>query len=248
MLFLNNFKKTAIAAALVLTAGLGHVALAESWITTSNNNCKIYNSDPQPKETITWSGKCQDGYAHGQGTAQWYQNKQPTDKFVGNYQQGKIHGKGVYTWSDGDKYDGEWVSDKMHGKGVRTWTNGDKYNGEWKDDKMHGKGTYVWLNGDKYVGDWVSNEMHGKGIYTWSDGDKYDGEWEKNNKQGLGKLTFLKNSDAIDGYKEDGIGFWQGNVYVVQGVFVDNEIELECTPTKKACDKAQAEQHRKTDK
>jgi len=38
---------------------------------------------------------------------------------------------------------GEWREGKQHGKGTYTWANGDRYEGEWKDGNVHGKGTKV---------------------------------------------------------------------------------------------------------
>ena len=53
----------------------------------------------------------------------------------------KKHGKGTFTWEDGDKYVGEWWNDKRHGKGTFTWEDGDKYVGEYKDGHMYILGT-----------------------------------------------------------------------------------------------------------
>ena len=196
--------------------GVSHTALANNWITTSNNNCKVYNGNAN--ETATWSGECKDGYVHGQGTLQWYKNEKPNEIYVGSFSQGKIHGKGIYTGADGRKYDGEFKDDKLHGKGILTWADGDKYDGEWKDGKRLGKG-----------------------IYTGADGRKYDGEFKDGKKHGLGKLTLVKGSNAIASYDN---GEWQGDTYVVQGEFVNDEHTLQCEPNQKACDKVRAEQEK----
>ena len=47
----------------------------------------------------------------------------------------KIHGKGLYCWSDGRKYEGEYLEDKKHGFGIYTWADGRRYHGMWKDGK-----------------------------------------------------------------------------------------------------------------
>ena len=52
-----------------------------------------------------------------------------------------MDGLGTFTWSNGDKYIGAWEDNKMHGGGTKTWSNGDKYVGIWKDNEMHGTGT-----------------------------------------------------------------------------------------------------------
>ena len=44
-----------------------------------------------------------------------------------------MHGRGVFTWSDGKIYDGEDVDDKKEGYGVFKWPDGKLYMGMWKD-------------------------------------------------------------------------------------------------------------------
>ena len=34
-----------------------------------------------------------------------------------------MHGKGIYTWSDGRKYQGYYLNDKKHGFGIYTWAD-----------------------------------------------------------------------------------------------------------------------------
>ena len=46
-----------------------------------------------------------------------------------------MHGRGVYSWSDGRKYDGEYIDDKKHGQGTYVWADGRSYTGGWKDGK-----------------------------------------------------------------------------------------------------------------
>ena len=44
---------------------------------------------------------------------------------------GKAHGKGVYTWKNGEIYDGEWVNGVKQGYGIWKGLNNDSYIGEW---------------------------------------------------------------------------------------------------------------------
>jgi hypothetical protein len=41
---------------------------------------------------------------------------------------------------------GSWFQDKRHGKGQYTYPNGDIYKGQWKDNKRDGVGTYHFQN------------------------------------------------------------------------------------------------------
>ena len=68
----------------------------------------------------------------------------------------------------------------MHGRGTYTYADGDQYEGDWKDDRRHGKGTvtYAAVEGgaaEKYEGDWSDGKMHGYGKYFYADGGAYEG-------------------------------------------------------------------------
>ncbi len=51
---------------------------------------------------------------------------------------------GTYLWADGRKYLGQWVNNKMHGKGIFTWPDGRVYEGDYYDDKKQGQGIFIW--------------------------------------------------------------------------------------------------------
>ena len=74
----------------------------------------------------------------------------------------KPHGKGRYTWLNGEVYEGEWISGCKNGfgiwKGIRS---NDQYLGEWKDNKAWGYGVHQWMNGDKYEGEWARGLKNG---------------------------------------------------------------------------------------
>jgi hypothetical protein len=44
---------------------------------------------------------------------------------------------------------------RMHGKGVMLYCNGDSYKGEWVEGRKSGKGVYKWSNGDFFAGRWM---------------------------------------------------------------------------------------------
>ena len=66
-------------------------------------------------------------------------------EYLGEYKDGKKHGKGSYTWSDGGIYVGNWKEGKEHGHGTYTSPAGRKYVGEWKDGNMMVKGQKLCL-------------------------------------------------------------------------------------------------------
>jgi hypothetical protein len=85
------------------------------------------------------------------------------DKYVGEFREGKFHGKGTYTWADGNYYIGEFRDDLRNGQGTNTFASGSKYVGEFRDGNYHGQGTYTWADGRKYVGEFQNDKSHGRG-------------------------------------------------------------------------------------
>lgn len=112
------------------------------------------------------------------------------DIYKGMFKDGKRHGSGIYTWSNGSKYEGDWYNGMKWGQGILFETNGDKYDGNWIKNSFEGKGTYYEAGGDKYVGEWQKDKFHGQGIYYYSDGSRYNGNWEYGKKDGYGIYSF----------------------------------------------------------
>lgn len=203
----------------LITTSLVHA----NWIADPDTLCKIHNPNPQPNETATWSGDCKDGKADGNGTLQFFKNNQKTDTYVGTMAQGKASGQGVANFSNGDKYDGDWQDGKMHGKGIYTTAKGSIYKGDWQQGSMHGKGSYQFFNGNYYDGDWQNDNQHGYGIYRHKDGLVYEGEWKDNKINGLGKYTAPKGHPFIPKNPQNQKGYWQGDDYVLMGIFYENK-------------------------
>jgi len=91
------------------------------------------------------------------------------DKYEGEFQGGKYHGRGTFTWSFGEKYEGDWVEGQQSGKGKF-------YN---KDGKL------------EYDGPWENGEKHGKGkTYTVKDGEIVEEEVEYDHGMQIGTYEF----------------------------------------------------------
>jgi len=54
---------------------------------------------------------------------------------------------------DGRAYEGEWLNGNLHGRGIFTSADGNRYDGEWRDDKKHGRGINTSADGDRYDGE-----------------------------------------------------------------------------------------------
>ncbi len=144
---------------LLLVLGFGTLPAAAQtpqpgWIADATTGCRVWNLNPEPKETISWSGACLDGLAQGQGVLQWFKDGQANGRFEGEFLDGRRNGRGVFTWANGARYEGGYSDDKQTGRGTLTWAKGDRYNGEWRDNKPNGHGTLTTADGTKYAGIW----------------------------------------------------------------------------------------------
>lgn len=107
-------------------------------------------------------------------------------RYVGEFLDNKMHGRGSLTWPDRRQYIGEWRNGKRHGKATALWPDGRKYIGEIRDDKANGHGAFSWPNGNTYVGEWRNDRRNGFGVFSWSDGRKFVGEYRDNKRNGQG--------------------------------------------------------------
>lgn len=83
----------------------------------------------------SYTGDCKDGLADGQGIAQG------TDRYEGSFSKGLPHGKGTYTYKNGDIFKGEWKHGFKNGKGkLKYRVNGKTttLTGYWTEDLYKG--------------------------------------------------------------------------------------------------------------
>ena len=150
----------------LLAGGVPLEPFGPNWIVTENQPCQLYNSSPEPGETVTWSGNCVDGKASGEGRVVWRGNYgRPV--YEGGYRDGRMHGHGTYTWADGEGYEGGYRDGKEHGHGTYTWASGDLYEGEYRDGKEHGWGIYTAADGRRYEGEWRDGCFEQNGRRAW---------------------------------------------------------------------------------
>ncbi len=169
---------------------------APGW-SVDKQGCRLWNSNPQANESISWNGVCPNGLASGEGVAQWYQNGQPTDRYDGEWKDGRENGHGVAVAANGDLYEGEWRDGRRNGHGVYLWANGDRYDGQWKDDRQNGHGVLVWAGGDRYEGEWRDGLRNGHGVYLWANGDRYEGQYRDDRPDGYG--TYRSGNGEFSG-------------------------------------------------
>ena len=119
-------------------------------------------------------GLWQAGKANGKGRLVFNMTKEKArytkyckcSVYVGDWHDGKKHGQGKLTDTDGTIY----------GKGNTV------YNGDFIGDVKEGQGEQTDADGH-YIGEFKDDAKHGKGVWT-SDGNRYEGEWSRGFKEG----------------------------------------------------------------
>jgi hypothetical protein len=99
-------------------------------------------------------------------------------------------------WTDGTKYEGMELRGQFHGRGIYTYPNGDTYTGEFRFGNIQGEGQFTFTNGDKYIGSVSENKMHGKGKMTFATGGHYMGYFSNNQFHGEGVLATPEKINA----------------------------------------------------
>ena len=163
-------------------------------------------------------GDCKNGY----GTCVFPSGS----KYIGDFRRGKLHGKGIFYFSDGNKYIGHWVDqyregegrmvfksgdeykgffkrNKFHGYGVMRYANGNVYEGQWENNHQHGQGSFSYVNGDRYDGNFLEGQCDGEGTMYYSDGSKYIGLWSDNKRHGNGTLYFEDGEEVKGRWDQD---------------------------------------------
>ena len=121
----------------------------------------------------------------------------------------KFNGHGVATFKDQHKFVGEFKDGKPHGKGTLFDSDGSMINqGLWTDGIFQfsafqsvtykGQGTYTYA-GNKYVGDWMNGMFNGQGTFILASGGKYVGEFKDNKYNGQGSLYALNGRIVVAG-------------------------------------------------
>ena len=154
---------------------------------------------------IVYEGEFRDGKEHGRGT-KTYSNG---SRYEGDWRNGKKHGYGTETWASGSRYEGEFRDGKEHGRGTINYANGNRYEGEWRDGKRHGQGSHDYTDGSRYEGEWRDGKRHGQGSHDYTDGNRYEGEWRDDKRHGRGTINYA-NGNRYEGEWRDNRRYGHG--------------------------------------
>ncbi|MCM1219959.1 MAG: hypothetical protein NC548_36265 [Lachnospiraceae bacterium] len=152
-----------------------------------------------------YTGEIVDGIRQGYGVM----NFSNYDSYDGDWDSGKMHGKGTYKFWDKKKdrfatvYTGQFNHGVREGAGRMEYANHDVYQGTWQNDHRTGDGICWFADGSVFHGIWKFDKMI-RGVLRKADGQIYDGELKNGQFNGYGKL------------------FWpSGNWF--EGIFAENK-------------------------
>lgn len=139
--------------------------------------------------------KCVEGdCVNGKGTMIYYS----TQKYVGEFKDGRRHGQGTLYLPLGRTLQGTWRDDEIV-EGTSTFADGTRYTGTWEFGYRHGKGELTYPDGRKYIGEFHGGNRDGQGTIMYPDGRVYTGEFKAGKRTGNGTMTYP------DGRKKSGL-------------------------------------------
>lgn len=163
-----------------------------------------------------YTGLWKNGRPHGWGVFSWSNG---SSWYKGECKLGMRHGYGEFVWTDGRRYIGNFKRDHMWGSGTYFWNEG-YVEGQWKLDEMHGKCKLLYKNGTTFVGKYRYGVRNGKGVYTWPDGSVYEGHYKNHNRHGQGVMKF-SNGLTYEGSFLDDERHGQGKLSWINGDFFE---------------------------
>jgi hypothetical protein len=138
-----------------------------------------------PNSFFTYQGQWLDGKKHGRGRLSFSDG----GYYEGDFEQGEINGQGSQRWPDGAVYTGQFINGERHGEGRIDRSDGSTYSGTWQRNKYSGKGELTLPNGDCYIGELSNHKFHGKGVLTQPKADRrYEGLFQTGLFEGEGEL------------------------------------------------------------
>ena len=217
------------------------------WIKDKTSGCQIWSDEAaKANDVVTWSGKCKDNKASGEGKLTWTQDGKPAGTYVGFMKDGKLNGPGtlrlvvkggtnelIGIFKDGDIENGGLFKDAA----------GNIYEGDIKDGKPHGAG-YQKIGEVEYAGNFENGLRKGPGLLLGPN-TAYLGEFDNDVASGSGTLedeTGGRYHGQFKNGKPHGFGTYvtkDGAVY--QGRFVNGKAQGAMLVTAKGAGKSVVE-------
>ena len=143
----------------------GQPAGVSCWMEISRQpGCYVWNPNPQPGVTGTWTGNCDGGLVQGAGTLTyvWDGNRAA---FTGRLHDGRSDGHVVARYATGDVNEGPYVDGERNGHWIVRFANGTVGEGTFVAGQQTGH--WVWRDpdGQEAEGPLVDGKRHGNWIF-----------------------------------------------------------------------------------
>lgn len=139
--------------------------------TTGTDEIGVMNYLPDDDIYKSYSGEWKNGEFNGKGTVVFKND----DTYTGGFQDGSLHGHGVYKHSNGMVRDGEWVNDvQVRGTLIRPDY---KFQGTFDKNHHPHTGEFTYNDGSIFRGT-KESEIKKVGTFTYPDGDIFYGTFE----------------------------------------------------------------------
>ena len=161
------------------------------------------------------SGDCQDGT----GTFLYPSGA----KYIGEFENGEIHGIGVCYYTDGSKYQGEWLHRYPEGRGTKIYADGTKRTGKWsKGQPVDDNGKLVTAEVEEELEGTLETDIQsgcisgdcetGQGTFGYPNGSRYEGQFAAGQPDGWGSF-FENDGEKYVGAFRNGVRHGNGTVY-----------------------------------
>ena len=173
---------------------------------TDQPECYVWNPYLEKDESLTWSGKCSEGFAEGEGTLTYnYLFDSATMipvifEETGHLQNGRKHGQWVervQQTEEGNNQpdpsgwrvsEGPYVLGTKHGQWVeRSWRNDWVHEGSYVNGKEHGQWVGrlpLWGKEEKMMSTHANGVLHGPHFTRFTDGSTREGSFVNGKKHG----------------------------------------------------------------
>ena len=108
--------------------------------------------------------------------------------YEGEWENNRPHGKGKLIMPNGNQYIGEIQEGRIHGHGIERNKYGIIYEGNWESNIKHGHGQMKYIDDAVYTGTYRSGKRHGRGKHLLADGSYYEGGFADDKKHGTGVI------------------------------------------------------------
>ena len=146
--------------------------------------CYVWNPNPQPAESVTWTGECAAGFAHGAGTLTWTSDGNHQTE-TGRLQNGKHNGTWVIRFANGAVQEGPIVDGEPNGNWIIRSASGTVEEGRVVNGERNGHWVARFADGNIMEGPYVNGVQHGRWVWRSADGDVAEQLYEQGERRGF---------------------------------------------------------------